>query len=141
MAEFNSDGSIKLPSNIARLKEEQKNKLTNQRCIQIEKDVVSTYAPKICKLRITLSDAITDSRFIQTIYTEFNRGAATPSKLIEINEKEFEVQVGTDFRRCTDCTKLITQYREFLYGNLIEKKGTCTFETIKKEFCFEDYFD
>jgi hypothetical protein len=141
MYQFNPDGSVKLPEHLAKKKQQEQSKLQSQRAIQIEKEITSAYAPKQCKLRITLSNAINDSRFIKTIFDRVNNQAATPLKLKQISEKEYEIIVETDFRRCSDCTKLINQYREFLYGNIIEKKGTCTFQTQKQNFCYEDYFD
>ncbi|PIN79356.1 hypothetical protein COV16_04705 [Candidatus Woesearchaeota archaeon CG10_big_fil_rev_8_21_14_0_10_34_8] len=141
MIEFNPDGSIKLPGRIAKQKEENTQKLRSQKCIKIERDVVNFAAPKKCVLHITLSDAITDNRFISNMYDEFKRRAAVPSKISKIDEKKFEVEIGTDFKRCTDCTSLINEYREFLYGNIIDKKGNCTFEGRKKNFCYEDHFD
>ena len=141
MAEFNPDGSIKLPGKIAKQKSENKEKLTKQKCIKIKREIISTSPPKKCVLHITLSEAITDSRFIQTIYNQFMEKASVPCSLKKINEKNFDVEIETDFKRCTDCNSLINQYREFLYNNLIEEKGGCTFEGRMKSFSYEDYFD
>ena len=140
MVEFNPDGSIKLPEQYAKNKEENKQKLKHQRCIKIKRDLVSFSAPKKCILRITISESLNDIRFIKTIYDEFKQRAAVPNKLIKINDKQFNVEIGTDFRRCSDCNSLINSYREFL-ENIIEVKGSCQFEGRKKNFCYEDYFD
>ena len=141
MVEFNPDGSIKLPSYVLAAQKKNQERLNTQKCIQIEKRVINFSAPKKCRLTITLSPSISDKRFIENIYADFKEKAAVPTKLIMINDKEFEVEVGTDFRRCTDCCNLVNRYREFLDGNLIEKKGNCTFEGRMKNFSFEDYFD
>ena len=101
---------------------------------------MSFTAPKKCVLHITLSDAFSDNVFIETIYNYFKEKAAVPSNIKKINEKEFEVEIGTDFRRCTDCNSLIKRYREFLDGNIIEEKGGCTFGGEKKNFSYEDHF-
>lgn len=138
--EFNPDGSLKLPGFVARKKEEDKEKLRKQRCIRIERELVSTAAPKRCVLRVTLSEALADNRFIETIYQQFSERAAVPTKIRKINEKEFEIEIGTDFKRCTDCNSLINEFRSFLEGNIIEKKGSCTFEGLRRDFCYEDYF-
>ncbi len=140
MVEFNPDGSIKLPGQLAGNKERNKEKLMSQRCIRIKRDMISFTAPKKCVLHITLSEAFADNRFIQTVYNYFKEKARVPNNLIKINEKEFQVEIGTDFRRCTDCNSLINRYREFLEGNIIEEKGSCTFEGRKRNFCYEDYF-
>ncbi len=139
--EFNPDGSIKLPEKFAKIKEENKLKLKQQRCIQVKRSIASFTAPKKCVLKITLSDVISDNRFVETIYNYFKEKASVPSKLIKINERQFEVEIGTDFRRCSDCNSLINEYREFLNSNIIEEKGSCTFEGRKQSFCYEDYFD
>jgi hypothetical protein len=139
MAEFNQDGSIKLPERLARNREENKEKLKSKRCMKVKREVVSFSAPKKCVLHITLSDAIFDNRFVDTIYGAFKNRAKAPSSINKVNEKEFDVEIGTDFRRCTDCNSLINAYREFLEGLVMDEKGSCTFVTRK--FSYEDYFD
>ena len=141
MVEFNPDGSIKLPSSLAKKNEEDKQRMQSERCITVYKDLVSTTAPKKCILQITLSNAISDTRFIPTIYNEFKESASVPSKIKQMDEKHFEVEIGTDFRRCSDCTSLLNKYREHLDQNLIEKKGNCTFQGRQQNFAYEDYFD
>jgi hypothetical protein len=139
--EFNPDGSIKLPDKLQKRTDQNANKLLNQKCIKIRREIVSDYAPKKCHLNITLSKAIHDNRFITNIFNEWKSNIDTPSNLKKINENEFLVEVNTSFRRCTECNKLINTYREFLYSNLIDEKGTCTFEGFMKNFHYEDYFD
>ena len=141
MVEFHPDGSIKLPERFARKKEENMEKLKRQRCILVKKDIVNFTAPKKCVLKITLSDALSDNRFIETIYGYFKNRASVPNSIKKINEKQFDVEIGTDFRRCTDCNSLINEYREFLDGLIIDEKGGCTFEGRKRNFCYEDYFE
>lgn len=139
--EFNLDGSIKLPSNLAKKNEEDKQRMQSQRCITVFKDLVSTTAPKKCILQITLSNAMQDNRFIENIYREFKENATVPSKIRKIDEKQFEVEIGTDLRRCSDCTSLLNRYREFLNQNVIEKKGSCTYVGRQNNMAYEDYFD
>jgi len=141
MIQFNPDGSIKLPGMLQKRNEEHINKLKNQRCIKIRKEIISNYAPKSCSLHIQLSDMIKDNRFIETTYNYFKESAKVDTKLEKINEKEFKVTVGTAFSRCSDCNSLIRRLREFLDGNIIEDKGTCTFKSHDKPFSYEDYFD
>lgn len=142
MVEFNSDGSLKLNGRIAAKKEENEKKMHSQKCVRIKREIISFTAPKKCVLRIVLSDAFNNNyRFIDTIYGYFKNRSQTPSNLIKINDKEFEVEIGTNFKRCTDCNSLINEFREFLHGNIIEEKGSCTFEGRIKNFSYEDYFD
>ncbi|MFC1732514.1 hypothetical protein ACFL6I_19595 [candidate division KSB1 bacterium] len=143
MVEFNEDGSLRLPDNVLKKKQEKEDRLKKGKCMLIKKDLVSFTAPKKCILRIRLSDAITDNRFIETTYKYFSENAKVPSKLIKINEKEFDVEIGTDFRRCSDCTELIKRFNEFLYGNIIEEKGNCSYGNSfrKQDFSYEDYFE
>ena len=141
MVEFNPDGSLKLPGQIARRVEENKEKLRKQRCIKIKREVVNFTAPKKCVLHITISEAFSDNRFIENIHRYFNEKATVPNKIKKINERQFEVEIGTEFKRCSECNALINRYREFLDGNIIEEKGSCTFEGQKRNFCYEDYFD
>jgi len=141
MAEFNPDGSIKLPPIVLQQKARDKVRMLNQRCIKVEREVVDFTAPKKCVLHITLSRKFPDSRFIHTLYNYFAERAVVPHKLTKINDFRFDVEIGTDFKRCSDCQSLINRYRDFLDGNIIEAKGSCTFEGRKKNFSYEDYFD
>lgn len=139
MIEFNPDGSLKVPGHIAKINEENRQKLKSQRCIRVKKELLSFTSPKKCVLHITLSEAITDSRFIDTIYSCFRESTQTPTKMTRINDREIDIEIGTNFRRCTECSSLISRYREFLDGNMIEEQGSCTFE-INRNFAYEDYF-
>jgi len=143
MVEFNPDGSIKLSTVMQKNKEQKINKLQNEYCVLVTKEIISTYPPKSCKLSLKLSDKIKDNRFIVTIHNYFSQEADTPMKLIEKNPKEFEIEVGTSFRRCSECSKLIGKYREWLDGNIVVEKGTCTYEPAESNpnFCYEDHFD
>jgi hypothetical protein len=137
--EFNPDGSIKLPEKFAKQKQDRENRLKNSRCILIRKDIVDTKSPKKCMLRIRLSDSIYDNSFVQNVYNVFRERAEVPTKLKKLNEKGFEVEIGTCFRRCSDCNALIARFRNSMVGSVIEDSGSCTFE--KRKFDYEDYFD
>ena len=141
MVEFNPKGSIKLPDSFLKAKEDNRLRLIDQRCIRIRKEVVNFSAPKKCVLHLTVSDKISDAQFIDNIYKQFNENSSVPSKITKLDSKNFEVEIGSDFKRCTDCTSLIGRYREFLDGNLIEEKGNCTFEGRKSSFSYEDLFE
>lgn len=141
MVEFNPDGSIKFPGRVLKKNEENQDRMKHQRCIRIKREVVSFSPPKKCCLHITLSSALSDNRFIENIYNYFKENASVPSAIRKISEKEFEVDIGTDFKRCTDCNILINRYKEHLDENLIDEKGSCTFEGRKSGFSYEDYFD
>jgi hypothetical protein len=134
MIQFNPDGSIKLPGEFARKKEQDALQMKTQRCIKVTRSLESNYPPKRCRLRITLSDAFTDDRFIHTIYGYFQNRSSVPSKLTKLSEKEFEVEIGSDFKRCTDCNSLVNELREFLDGKLVEEKGTCSFNNQRNYF-------
>ena len=138
MIEFNEDGSLKLPGFMAEKIEKEKYRMTNARCIRIRKDLENN-KPKTCKLYITVSDAISDTSFVENITKDLSKHSEVPIKFNKVTEKEMEITVGTEFRRCTDCQKLISRFREFLDGNVIEEDGTCTWK--KREFDYEDYFE
>jgi hypothetical protein len=141
MVEFNPDGSLKLPGSVIKSKADNSLRMRNQRCITLSKEVVNFSAPKKCTLRILLSDAISDSRFIDNIYADFKGSAEVETRIRRIDDKNFEIDIETSFRRCTECTRLINEYKELLCGNVIEKKGSCTFDGRKTNFYDEDYFD
>jgi uncharacterized protein with PIN domain len=136
MVEFNPDGSIKIPASIAANQERKELKLKKERCILIKKELVD-FKPKKCVLHIKVSEAFEDSDFISAIFRSLERD--TPAKLIKISEREFDIEIGTDFKRCSDCNALVRRFREYLEGNMIEEKGSCTQK--EKDFYYEDYFD
>jgi len=137
MYEFNPDGSIKIPGVIASNIEKRELKLKKERCILVKKELVN-FSPKKCLLHIRISDAFPDSNFISSIFHSFQERADVVAKLVKINEREFDVEIGTDFKRCSDCNNLVRRFREFLDGNVIEDKGSCTLK--ERNFCYEDYF-
>jgi len=142
MVEFNSDGSIKLPSVITKFAEQRDNKLKKERCILVKKEVVSFTSPKKCVLHIQLSDAFSGNSFVKSVYDNFQNSSQVPSKLIKLSEKEFQVEIGTDFKRCSDCCSLLKKFRDFLDNNVVEDRGNCTFENKRTaNFNYEDYFE
>lgn len=138
MMEFNPDGSIRLPGSLGKRKEEREYKLKSEKCVLFTKEVVSEKAPKKCVLHLNLSDAFMDNGFVEKIYYYFKNKADVPTKLIKLNDKEFDIEIGTCFRRCSDCNSLIARFREHLFGNVIEEKGSCHFK--ERIFHYEDYF-
>ena len=138
MIEFNPDGSIKIPANVAANQAKKEMRMKKQRCIHVKKELVD-FKPKKCVLHIKVSEAFEDSNFISNIFTSFKNQADTPSKLLKITEREFDIEIGTDFRRCSDCNSLIRRFREFLNGNIIVDKGSCTQK--ERNFSYEDYFE
>jgi fructose-1-phosphate kinase PfkB-like protein len=141
MGLFNADGSLKLPGHMQDKINEKENKMKSQRCVLISKSIISDRSPKKCMLNIKLSQAISDNRFVETTYNYFKDKAEVPSKLVKVNDREFTVEIGTCFRRCSDCNSLVSRFRDFLDGNIIEEKGTCSYEGRAKNFSYEDYFD
>jgi hypothetical protein len=141
MIEFNEDGSIKLPDAMAKKKFDNNNKLKNQRSISLKRAVVYDKSPKKCVLHIKISDMLNEE-YVSRVYGFFKEKAEVPTKLLKVSDKEFDVEIGTCFRRCSDCNSLVSRFRESLDGNIIEDKGSCTFKGRDSDsFCYEDYFD
>ena len=138
MVEFNPDGSIKIPGSIAANLERKELKLKKERCVLIKKELADIN-PKKCVLHVKVSSAFPDSAFVSNLFRSFQENSDTPSKLVKINEREFDVVIGSDFKRCTDCNRLVSMFREFLEGNIIEEKGSCTQK--ERSFAYEDYFE
>jgi hypothetical protein len=136
MVEFNPDGSIKLPASLAANLARKEMKLKKERCILVKKELVD-FKPKKCVLHIKVSEVFEDAGFVSAIFRSLQRD--TPAKLIKIDEREFDIEIGTDFKRCSDCKALVRRFREYLEGNMIEEKGSCTLK--EKDFYYEDYFD
>ena len=104
----------------------------------MEKNIIQT-APKKCMVRLTLSKKVDDNSFIKR--TLDNHNVETPFKLNKLSDKEFTVEVGTNFKRCTDCCLLVRKLRDQVDNNTVMDKGTCTFEDRTHKFSYEDYFD
>jgi len=137
MIEFNPDGSIKLPPGLLKNKQETENLLKTGRGALIKKEMVNITSPKKCLLHLRLSDTISDNRFVETTYRYFNDNSSVPSRLIKLNDREFDIEIGSHLKRCSDCTNLINGFRDFL--KVIEQKGNCSFKGF--DFSYEDYFE
>jgi hypothetical protein len=141
MIEFNSDGSIKLPDRIMKQNADNEFRMKNGFCLTIKKEIVNDKSPKKCVLHVILSEKIKDEGFVADIYSQFNSSSQVPSKLSRKSDREFDIELGTCFSRCTDCTKLINRLMEFADGNVILEKGGCSFGAERNKFCYEDYFE
>lgn len=139
MIQFNPDGSIKLPDYVAEEKNKKQYRMEKTRCAHVRKEVVNTYPPKSCKLHIKLSKMITNVDMIENAFNTFRINAETPCRIIKIEDKEYHIEVGTNFRRCSECNQLIGRLRDILDGNVILDKGSCTLK--EREFCYEDHFE
>lgn len=136
MVEFNPDGSIKIPGSMAANIARKELKLKREKCILIKKEFLD-FKPKKCVLHIKVSEAFEDSDFVSAIFHSLHLD--TPVKLVKISEREFDIGVGSDFKRCSDCNHISRRFREYLEGNMIEEKGSCTQK--EKDFYYEDYFE
>ncbi|HLC50623.1 MAG TPA: hypothetical protein VJI97_04315 [Candidatus Nanoarchaeia archaeon] len=142
MIEFNPDGSIKIPDFMQKRIQENQDKFSNNPCILIKKEVVNFTAPKKCVLHMKISDKIHSSEFVDAAFRQIREASSVPLKINKLNEKEFEIEVGTHFKRCSDCTNLIRKYKEIMHGNLIEEKGNCTYSGFaSNSFFYEDHFE
>ncbi len=139
MIEFNPDGSLKIPPWMTQAKNDEHKILTNPFGMRIVKEVIRYESPKVCHLHITLSPHARTAASVQTITNDFKQHAQTPIKLTEKADKELTIEIGTSFRRCSECTSLIGRFRENAEENLILKKGNCPYE--QHSFSNEDYFE
>jgi len=138
MVEFNPDGSLKVPQWMAQAKKDEDKILASPFGMRVVKEVIRYESPKLCNVHLTLSPHVSSAAFVQTITSDFKQHAQTPIKLVQKADKEFTVEVGTSFRRCSECTSLIGRFRENANGNLLLKKGNCPYE--QRSFSDEDYF-
>src|SRR3989344_106063 len=106
MVDFNPDGSIKMPEGIARKKEEKERRLKKSRCILFRKEAKNFNSTKKCVLHMKLSESFGDSDFVESVYRGFRNSSEVPSKIARLNDKEFDVEIGSSFRRCSDCNSL-----------------------------------
>ena len=129
MVEFNPDGSIKLPSKLVKAKVDMETRMQTTKCIKIEKEVLSDNSPKKCVLHITLSKAFPNGTIVENVYSFFQKDAETPSKLIRRNDYEWDIEIGTSYKRCTECFDIINRFKAYLEDNVLVDKGTCNFES------------
>jgi len=141
MIDFNPDGSIKLPTGMAREKKDFEDRMRLGRCVHIRKEVVSKWAPKKCMIHIRVSEKVPSVDVMLLPYKGFVSNTITPTKFIKDSEREAKVEIGSEFRRCSDCDLLIKRFGEQLEGNSIVDDGNCETKRHEQEFCEEDYFD
>ncbi len=139
MLQFNADGSVKLPDKMANSKSRKQDKMRNERTIILRKEIVCKTSPKKCRLTLFLSDKIEDTRFVETIFKQTSERFETPVKLDKTNRREIVIEIGTAFKRCTECNKLINEYRQFIGANFFEENWGCTFEP--RQLNYEDHFE
>jgi hypothetical protein len=125
--EFNADGSLKLGGSIGKKLEDDREKMSTSRCVKIAKHVTRSTSPKLCTLSITESASL-ESGFVERVFSYFAKRANSTVKLNKIAPKEFQLTIGNEFSRCKDCQMFVSSTRDYLEGNVIEKKGNCTFK-------------
>lgn len=133
MIGFNPDGSVQVPGALVESKLKIENRLKKDRCMLVRKELVD-FRPKKCVLHLTISDAVSDSGFVSSV---LNFRFSVPLKLVKISEKEFTIEIGTDFKRCSDCTTLLNKFKEFI--DVIEDRGSCSQK--ERVFGYDDYFE
>lgn len=126
--EFNPDGSLKLTGSAQAKRKKEEEKMKNEKAVLVKRCVINHTAPKKCSIQIILSDAITDSSFVEKYYLRYKKETNTPTSLRVTSKNEFELEVGSNFKRCQDCNKFIGHFKETFEGNVIDKKGNCTFK-------------
>lgn len=133
MIGFNPDGSVIIPGALAESKLKIENRLKKERCMFVRKELVD-FKPKKCVLHFRISDAVNDTGFVSSIV---NFRSSVPVKLVKINEKEFTVEIGSDFKRCSDCNTLLNRFKEFI--DVIEDRGSCSQK--ERVFGYDEYFE
>ncbi len=137
---FNPDGSIRMPMALQQARDQHENKMRTGRCVMVRKEVMRTSAPKLCYLHLTMSEPMRGDLLIERLHAAFRAGTSeTPTKLRKINDREYVLEVGTAFRRCSDCGSFIGKLREALDGNVVLDRGNCTYEP--RSFSFDDHFE
>ncbi len=125
--EFNADGSLKLSGAVNKQKEEDVRRMKDTRCVKIVKDATKTSSPKHCTISITASNHL-EASFIEKTFGFFSKRVDSNVKLLKLSDRDCQVIIGNQFSRCRDCQELVSSFRIYLDGNVIEKKGSCTFK-------------
>lgn len=127
--EFNADGSLKLSDKVCKLQEQEKHKMKTTRSVKITKDATRTFPPKLCTLTIEQSSLL-DKNFVERSFSFFVKRVNSTMHIIKLSDTEFQITIGNEFSRCRDCQYLVSAFREGLFGNIIEKKGSCTYKGL-----------
>jgi hypothetical protein len=142
--EFNADGSIKLPTQLAVAAADKERQMKVGRCFHVRKEVLSgAQAPggKKCVLHVTVSDKMLAEMPVEKIHKWFlQANPETPTKVVKIDASRYTVEIGTAFRRCSDCTSFINRLKSYADGNIVMEKGFCSYEGPQRNFSYEDYF-
>jgi hypothetical protein len=120
--EFNPDGSIKVPGMFVK----------QPKSMNIRKDVVSEFAPKKCLLSIK-----GEKNYVLFVLSRFT--CETPIKMID-NSDGIDIEIGSDFKRCSDCKNLTYKLSASVKGDCSIDLGTCTAKGSQQKFSDEDYF-
>ena len=125
--QFNPDGSLKIGGSAGRKQEEETRKMRDTRCVRITRDATKTDSPKQCTLHLEASPHL-EAGYIERAFGLFSKRIESTMLIRHVSDKEFQIVVGGEFSRCRDCNYFVSAMREGLFGNVIEKKGTCTFK-------------
>jgi hypothetical protein len=141
--QFNPDGSIKLPTQLAARAADQERQMALGRCFHVRKEVVSkAVGMKKCVLHVTVSEKMAAEMPVERIYKWFlEANPETPTKIVKVDANRYAIEIGTAFRRCTDCTSFVSRLKGFTDGNIIIEKGMCSFEQNNRSFAYEDFFE
>ena len=131
--EFNLDGSIKLPKNVLKKKEDDKKTFLEKPSIRVIRNQISSTTPLKCELTIQASERLSDPKKIESIFKQstgkFSHMAQLSIK--KINNREFLVKITSGMYRCSWCNN----FREFLgkeFNVEVINQGSC-FEYISSK--------
>ena len=134
--QFNPDGSVKLPVAIQQAPADADRRMATTRCLNVKKEVMTPH--KRCTLHVKLSPLVSGD-VVEKLHSYFKSQSETPTKIQKLNDKEYLIEIGEGFRRCSDCSSFVGRMREFMDGNVILDKGNCTYEP--RSFSYDDHFD
>jgi len=103
--EFNPDGSMKLPENLAKKKEDEDRVFQDEPSVRIIRNQISTVTPLTCELVIQASDKLDDFEKIESVFREATgrfRHMADLS-IRKIGDREYTVKIISGMYRCSWC--------------------------------------
>ena len=126
--EFNQDGSLKLPEEEIKRRENKKQIFQDESAIKITRFQISSTTPLNCELTLHASNKLKEPEKIKQIFEKAKGKFKHMSELsiLKIDDKEYKVKIISGRFRCSWCEN----FRNFLEEELDTKiinQGSCLF--------------
>lgn len=133
--EFNPDGSMKLPENIVKKREDDEKIFREEPSIRITRDQISQITPLKCELTIGASDKLKNPERIESFYNYAKSAFEHMAQLSiqKLSDKEYVVTIVSGQFRCSWCENFRKHLGKELNAKIINQ-GSCFYYTKAGKF-------